>query len=152
MNLESLPLLIILAAGVIGHNHSVALAATFLLLVKLLGFSEWFTPLEKHGLNIGIIVLTIGILAPVASGKITLTHMAETFKSSTGLICLAAGVFVAWAGGLGLSLLKSSPELVSSLVIGTVAGVFFLKGVPVGPLIASGLVYLLLSLSKRFHS
>lgn len=152
MNLESLPLLIILAAGVIGHNNSVALAATFLLLVKLLGFSDWFVPLEKHGLNVGIIILTIGILAPVASGKITLAHMAATFKSSTGLICLAAGIFVAWAGGLGLGLLKSTPEVVSSLVIGTIVGVFFLKGVPVGPLIASGLVYLFLSLGKLFRS
>ena len=61
------------------------------------------------------------------------------------------GVFVAWAGGLGIPLLKTSPEIVSSLVIGTIAGVFFCNGIPVGPLIAAGLVYIVLSVGKLFQ-
>ena len=151
MNLDYLPLLIILALGVIGHNNSVAIAATVLMLIKLLGFNDWFPILEKHGLNIGIIVLTIGILAPIASGKINMGIMLDTFKTPTGIVAIAMGVFVAWAGGLGIPLLKTSPEIVSSLVIGTIAGVFFCNGIPVGPLIAAGLVYIVLSVGKLFQ-
>lgn len=151
MTLDYLPLLIILVLGVIGHNNSVAISATVLMLIKLLGFTDWFPVLEKHGLNIGIIILTIGILAPIASGKIDMDVIISTFKTPTGIVAIATGVFVAWAGGLGIPLLKSSPEIVSSLVIGTIAGVFFCNGIPVGPLIAAGLVYIVLSVGKLFQ-
>ncbi|MEG6584268.1 DUF441 domain-containing protein [Dendrosporobacter sp. 1207_IL3150] len=148
MSWELLPLLIILFFGVIGNNPSVGIAAAILLLIKLLGLTSWFTTIESKGISIGITILTLAILAPVASGKITLTNMFEAFKTPLGLISIAAGIFAAWAGGRGIPFMKDSPEVITSLIIGTIAGVCFFQGVPVGPLIAGGIVYMIVSITK----
>ncbi|QJW48515.1 DUF441 family protein [bacterium BFN5] len=148
MSSELLPLLIILILGVLANNTSVGIAATTLLLLKLLGLSNWFDAIESKGLSIGITILTIAILTPLASGRITLLNMVESFKNPIGLVAVAAGVFAAWAGGRGIPFMNNSPEIITSIIIGTIAGVCFLDGVSVGPLIAGGLVYLAMSISK----
>ena len=148
MSWEFLPLLMILVLGVLGNNSSVGIAAATLLLLKLLGLTAWFDAIETKGLSIGITILTIAILTPVASGRITMTDITAAFKTPVGLIAIAAGVFAAWAGGRGIPFMKESPEVITSIVIGTIAGVCFLDGVPVGPLIAGGIVYLILSVSR----
>lgn len=44
--------------------------------------------------------------------------------------------------------MTADPEVVASLMVGTIIGVVFFKGVPVGPLIASGILYCFM---KVFH-
>ncbi|GBG56915.1 UPF0756 membrane protein [Sporomusaceae bacterium FL31] len=151
MSSDLLPLLIILILGVLANNTSVGIAAATLLLLKLLGLSNWFDAIESKGLSIGITILTIAILTPVASGRITLLNMVESFKTPVGLVAVAAGVFAAWAGGRGIPFMNNSPEIITSIIIGTIAGVCFLDGVPVGPLIAGGLVYLAMSITKLWN-
>ncbi|SDF42028.1 DUF441 domain-containing protein [Sporomusa acidovorans] len=151
MNWDNLPLLLILVLSVIGNNNSVSIAVIILLLIKLLGFEAWFPFLESHGLNIGITILTIGILTPVAQGGISVKEMATAFKSSIGVISLAVGIFVSWAAGQGVSFMRDTPETVAAIIVGTIAGVCFLKGLAVGPLIAGGLVSLIISLLGKIH-
>lgn len=146
MSSESLTLLAILAISIIGHNSSVAWAAGILLALKLLGLSAWFPTIEAHGINYGILLLTMAILVPVANGKITFNIILESFKTPIGIIAILAGIFAAVSGGLGVEFLKNSPEIVSSLIIGTMLGVFFWHGITVGPLIAGGIVYMIYSL------
>lgn len=146
MALEDLPILLILVLAVLGKNQSVAAATAFLLLVKLLGLNGWFPVLEDKGFSLGITILTMAILVPVATGRITLQHMAQAFTTPLGLTAIAAGIFAAWAAGQGVFFIKVSPHMVSSLVVGTVLGVCFLHGVAIGPLIAGGLVSLVLAL------
>ncbi|MGQ7111923.1 DUF441 family protein, partial [Escherichia sp. TWPC-MK] len=55
----------------------------------------------------------------------------------------AVGVIVSWLGGRGVTLMGSQPQLVAGLLVGTVLGVALFRGVPVGPLIAAGLVSLI---------
>lgn len=150
MSLDNLPLLIILVLSVLGNNQSVAIAAGFLLVVKLLGLDGLFPILESKGMNIGITILTIAILTPLATGRISFTDMLNAFKSPIGVVALASGIFVAWAAGRGLLFINTSPQMVTSLVLGTVAGVCFLQGVAIGPLIAAGLVSLVVSLLNIF--
>ncbi|MDI7507198.1 DUF441 family protein, partial [Cronobacter dublinensis] len=47
-------------------------------------------------------------------------------------------------GGKGVALMGSQPSIVAGLLVGTVLGVALFRGVPVGPLIAAGLVSLLI--------
>lgn len=42
-----------------------------------------------------------------------------------------------------MTLMGSQPQLVAGLLVGTVLGVALFRGVPVGPLIATGLVSLI---------
>lgn len=151
MSWDYITLAVIFAVSFFGHNMSVAWASGILLAMKLLGLDQWFPAIEAHGLNLGIMLLTIAILIPVAAGRITLPIMLVSFKTPLGIIAIFAGVFAAVSGGYGLQLLRESPEVISSLIIGTMIGVFFWKGITVGPLIAAGIVYMVLSLGKLFH-
>ena len=54
---------------------------------------------------------------------------------------------MAWLGGRGVKLMTNQPDVVAGLLIGTVAGVAALRGVPVGPLIAAGLLTLFIGTS-----
>ncbi|WP_312134229.1 DUF441 family protein, partial [Leclercia sp.] len=74
----------------------------------------------------------------------TLIHAFMNWKS---LIAIAVGVFVSWLGGRGVTLMSSQPTLVAGLLVGTVLGVALFRGVPVGPLIAAGLVSLFIGKS-----
>lgn len=150
MSLDNLPLLIILVLAVFGNNQSVSVAAGFLLLVKLLGFNSWFPLLENKGMNIGITILTIAILTPLATGRISLYDMTAAFKSPIGMIALLTGIFVAWAAGRGLLFINTAPDMISSIVLGTVFGVCFLQGVAIGPLIAGGLISMMVAISNIF--
>lgn len=151
MSLENLPLLLILVLSVLGNNQSVALATSFLLVVKLLGLNSWFPILESKGMNVGITILTIAILTPLATGRISISNIIHAFKSPVGVLAIATGIFVAWTAGRGLLFINTTPEMVTFLVLGTVLGVCFLQGVAIGPLIAGGLVSLTIAFLKLFH-
>lgn len=152
MSNEYIILLVLLALSYIGHNMSVFYAVGVILILKVFQLDALMQFVETNGLNYGIILLTIAILIPLATGKITVQMMIHSFTTSpVGILALLAGVFAAVAGGSGVSLLKDSPDIVSSLIIGTMIGVFLFKGVAVGPLIAAGMTYMVLSLLKVFH-
>lgn len=151
MTNEYIILLILLALSYIGHNMSVFYAVGIILILKILQLDTLMHFIETNGLNYGIILLTIAILIPLATGKITIQMMIHSFISPIGILALLAGIFAAIAGGSGVSLLKNSPDIVSSLIIGTMIGVFFFKGIAVGPLIAGGITYMILNLLKLFH-
>jgi uncharacterized membrane protein (DUF441 family) len=146
MDITNLILLMLLAIGIIGNNHSVSIAVAVLLLVRLLSLDRVFPTLEQYGLHVGVIILTIGVLAPLASGKISSDVLLQTFVNWRALLAIAVGVFVSYLGGRGVSLMSTNPLLVTGLMIGTILGVALFKGVPVGPLIAAGMTAMLLGL------
>lgn len=144
MDITSLLLLGFAALGIISSNSPVTIAMVFLLLLRVLGLQQAFPWLEKYGLTIGIIILTIGVMTPLASGKISLQMIWQSFLHWKSLAAIAIGILVAYLGGRGAVLMGSQPTVVAGLLIGTVIGVAFFKGVPVGPLIAAGILSLLI--------
>ncbi|OTG93393.1 DUF441 domain-containing protein [Acinetobacter sp. ANC 3832] len=144
LDLNLIVLLVLLACGVFSHNSAVTIAAGVLIVFRITPLSEFFPLLQQHGLNIGIIILTIGVLTPIASGKIAGESILKSFMSWKSLLAIAIGLLVAWLGGRGVKLMSNQPDVVAGLLIGTVAGVAVLRGVPVGPLIAAGILSLLI--------
>lgn len=145
MNGDNMPLLVILILAVVGNNNSVSLAVLVLLLIKLLNFTAWFPYIESYGLNIGITILTMAVLTPLAQGRISIVEMMSAFKTQAGLIAIVVGVIVSWVATQGMFFLKASPETTTALIVGTIGGVCFLHGLAIGPLIAGGVVALLLN-------
>ncbi|MEB5929930.1 DUF441 domain-containing protein [Acinetobacter schindleri] len=145
LDLNLIVLLVLLACGIFSHNTAVTIAAGVLLVLKITPLNEMLPYVQTLGLNIGVIILTIGVLAPIASGKISGDSILKSFLSWKSLLAIAVGIFVAWLGGRGVKLMTNQPNVVAGLLIGTVAGVAFLRGVPVGPLIAAGILSLLIS-------
>ena len=147
LDLNLMVLIVLLACGIFSQNTAVTIAAAVLIVFRITPLSEFFPLLQQHGLNIGIIILTIGVLTPIASGKIPGDAILKSFLSWKSLLAVAIGVFVAWLGGRGVKLMTNQPDAVAGLLIGTVAGVAVLRGVPVGPLIAAGILTLFIGYS-----
>lgn len=147
IDLNLIVLIILLACGVLSQNTAITIAAAVLIVFRITPLSEFFPLLQQHGLNIGIIILTIGVLTPIASGTIAGNDILKSFLSWKSLMAIAVGVFVAWLGGRGVQLMANQPNVVAGLLIGTVAGVAILRGVPVGPLIAAGILSLVIGSS-----
>ena len=144
LDLNLIVLLVLLACGMFSHNSAVTIAAAVLIVLKITPLSSLLPYVQAHGLNIGIIILTIGVLTPIASGKIAGESILKSFLSWKSLLAIAIGVFVAWLGGRGVKLMSNQPDVVAGLLLGTIAGVAVLRGVPVGPLIAAGILSLLI--------
>lgn len=147
IDLNLIVLIVLLACGVLSQNTAITIAAAVLIVFRITPLSEFFPLLQQHGLNIGIIILTIGVLTPIASGTIAGNDILKSFLSWKSLMAIAVGVFVAWLGGRGVQLMANQPNVVAGLLIGTVAGVAILRGVPVGPLIAAGILSLVIGSS-----
>lgn len=147
LDLNLIVLIVLLACGVFSHNTAITIAAGVLIVFRITPLSEFFPYLQAHGLNIGIIILTIGVLTPIASGKISGEAIINSFMSWKSVFAIGVGLFVAWLGGRGVTLMTHQPNVVAGLLIGTIAGVALLRGVPVGPLIAAGILSLLIGKS-----
>ncbi|WP_019910644.1 DUF441 domain-containing protein [Paenibacillus sp. HW567] len=144
MDITSLLLLGFAALGIISKNSPITIAVIVLLLLRVLGLQQAYPWLEKYGLTVGIIILTIGVMTPLASGKISLDTIWHSFLHWKSLAAIGIGMLVAYLGGRGATLMGSQPTVVAGLLIGTVLGVALFKGVPVGPLIAAGILSLLI--------
>lgn len=131
----SLFLVMLIFLGVISQNNSITISATVLLLMQQTALVQFVPLVEKHGLNIG----TVGVLSPLVSGRVQVPPVAE-FLNFKIIASVLIGIFVAWLAGRGVFLMGQQPVLVAGLLIGTVIGVAFMGGIPVGPLIAAGIL------------
>lgn len=140
----SLPLLIILVAGLASGNSLVIGASSVLLFMESAGFSGAIVFLEEKALQLGLVFLTIAVLAPLAAGRITTEQILDTFFTLPGILAIIGGAAAAYISGQGISLLAGRPHIVSGIILGTIIGVIVLRGIPVGPLAAAGITALLL--------
>lgn len=149
----NIAILSILIVAVLGRANSVAAAACFLLIFRLLNIDSFIFPyLEKNGLFWGLVILTASILIPIASGRITLLNIRKIFTSWVGILALLLSLFTTYLSGLGLEYLTvdGRSDIMPALILGAVIAAAFLKGVPVGPLVTSGLLALFLKLIKKY--
>ncbi|MGY4677269.1 DUF441 domain-containing protein [Pasteurella sp. P03HT] len=145
-NSVALLLVVLILLGVLSNNSSVTISAAILLLMQQTFLAQYIPFMEKNGITIGIIILTIGVLSPIVSGKIQLPDL-SIFLNWRMWLAVAVGLLVAWLGGRGVSLMGTQPILLTGLLIGTILGVAFVGGIPVGPLIAAGILSLFLGKS-----
>jgi uncharacterized membrane protein (DUF441 family) len=138
-------LLAILFAAVLGKANSVAVAACALLIIKLLNLDKYIFPsIQKNGVFWGLILLTAAILIPIASGEISSMNIKNIFTSWVGIFALLLSAFTTYLSGLGLQYLTTEGHgaVMPAMILGAVIAAAFLGGVPVGPLITSGMLAL----------
>ncbi|AQR76124.1 DUF441 domain-containing protein [Paenibacillus larvae] len=145
MNGEVL-LVILIIVGLIGRSPIITTAACVLLIVKLISLDRFLPTIERRGLEIGLLFLTMGVLVPFASEHISFKDVASVFTTWPGILALFGGALATYMNGKGLELLKLDPQLIVGLVIGSIFGIVFMKGIPVGPLMAAGITAFLLKL------
>jgi uncharacterized membrane protein (DUF441 family) len=136
-------LLLILAAAIFGKANSVAIATCMLLMLKLLRMDKYVYPtIEKNGMTFGLILLIAAIMIPIANGKITFVNIKSVFASWIGLTALILSFLTTYLSGQGLNYLtvQGHSDIMPAMIVGAVAAAAFLGGVPVGPLITSGML------------
>lgn len=98
------------ALGFVSHNTTVAVSILVLIIVRVTPLNTFFPWIEKQGLTVGIIILTIGVMAPIASGTLPLhAHPLLCELEITGRYChrgirlgLAGAVSRSWVASLSL--------------------------------------------------
>ncbi|NLW55500.1 MAG: DUF441 domain-containing protein [Firmicutes bacterium] len=140
----NLVLFALFVLGMLAGNSLIAASAGALLIIKLLKMSFLLEVAERHSLEWGLLFLLIAVMVPLARGKVGGKELLQTFVTPVGLLSLLGGTIATYLCGQGLGLLNARPEVMAGLVVGTVLGVTFFKGIPVGPLAAAGLTALLL--------
>ncbi|WP_207789149.1 DUF441 domain-containing protein [Neobacillus terrae] len=135
-------LIMLLVIGLIAKNQSLMIAVGVLILLKIIGLEgKSFSFLQSKGINWGVTIITIAVLAPIASGEIGFRDLSSSFRSPFAWIALISGIVVAMLAKGGVSLLSEDPQITTALVMGTILAVSVFKGVAVGPLIGAGIAY-----------
>ncbi|HEY8495897.1 MAG TPA: DUF441 domain-containing protein [Limnochordales bacterium] len=142
-------LLLILAAGLLGGNELVSVSAAVLLFLRASGLGHAFQFLEEHGLDLGIVFLLLGLLLPFATDRLGVAATASSLTKPAGLIAVGVGTLAAYLAAQGVAMLRLHPEVLVGLIVGSVIGVYFLKGIPAGPLVAAGIASVLYRLVAR---
>ncbi|MCM3767215.1 DUF441 domain-containing protein [Neobacillus niacini] len=135
-------LVLLLVIGFIAKNSSLMVSIGVLFVLKLFGFdAKFFSFIQAKGINWGVTVITIAVLAPIASGEIGFKDLMAAFKSPYAWVALISGMLVALLAKGGVKLLGEDPQITVALVLGTILSVSIFKGVAVGPLIGAGIAY-----------
>lgn len=140
---------LILGIAYLGHNRALMVAAIVVMVLKLIPQTEkLMMMINQKGMDWGVTLISIAILIPIATGKVGFRDLVSAFYTPIGYIAVACGILVALLSAKGVYLLNSSPEVTVTLVLGTIIGVVFLRGVAAGPIIAAGMTYVILNV---FH-
>ncbi|MBU5593660.1 DUF441 domain-containing protein [Amphibacillus sp. MSJ-3] len=151
INSSTIFLILLFILGYIGKNESIMVAVYILLGIQLLKLDTRLFPfIQEKGMTIGITIITISVLIPIATGEIGFKDLIDSVKTYYGWIALGSGIFVALVARGGLDLLANDPHLTTALVMGTIIAVVFFQGVAVGPLIGAGIAYLIMRIFDFF--
>lgn len=131
--------------SVITRNKTMWISILMVLLLRI--FRTWpvLELLSAKGVNWGIILLTVGFLAPIASGKYSLEQLKAVFLTPEGFIAIGCGILVALLGAKGIAMGQTDMLVIVGVMVGTFLGVALLKGSPMGPLIGSGMAFVVIS-------
>jgi len=139
-------LVALIIIGLVGRSPIISTAACVLLIVKLVHLERFLPSIERRGLELGLLFLTFSVLVPFASERIQPKDVMNALTSWPGLLALTGGALATYVNGKGLEMLKFDPQLIVGLVVGSIIGIVFFRGIPVGPLMAAGLTALLFKL------
>ncbi|MFD3445338.1 DUF441 domain-containing protein [Microbacteriaceae bacterium 4G12] len=151
LNQATLFLFILLIIGYVAKNQSLTIAVIVLLILKwtFLG-GKVFPYLQQKGINLGVTIITIAVLVPIATGEIGFRQLIEAMKSYYAWIAVASGIAVALLAKGGVELLATDPQITAALVLGTILAVALFNGVAVGPLIGAGIAYAIMHSIQMF--
>ena len=131
-------------------NQSLLIASVVVLALKALPNSaKIMSWLSDKGINLGVTIISITILVPIA-GQIGLKDLIQSFKTPMGWLGILCGILVAVLSSKGVGLINQSPEITVALVLERFLA-SFLKGIAAGPIIASGMMYVIITTFQAFQ-
>lgn len=146
-----LMMIAILLIGYWAKNSSLVIAAGVVLVAMAIPYADTLFPwIRENGISLGVTVITVSILIPIATGELGMADLIDAFKSPLGWFGILCGILVAMLAAKGVALIGSNPLVTIALTLGTILGVVFFRGVAAGPVIAAGIVYWMMTLTSHF--
>jgi uncharacterized membrane protein (DUF441 family) len=145
-----LTLLLVFSLGLLTKNNILNSAAGILIVMQAMGFERLFPLLENRSLDFGLLFLTLAILVPLASGRINLSSILLSLWSPVGLVTILGGIAGAVLNARGVDLLLNEPSIIGGIIFGSLLGILFFGGIPVGPVMAAGLSSVLLKIWRHY--
>lgn len=142
-------LLFLISISFLGKNKPLFIGGIIVFILSFLNKGSLLKLNKDIFLNIGLTFLMIWILLPIiqTEEQMSLFNM-KGLLNMEGLISLLTGLFVVVIATKGLKLLDNNPSVLTGALIGSIIGVTFFGGIPVGMLSGSGIAYLILKLIK----
>lgn len=145
-----LVLVALIVIGLIGRSPIITTAACILLIVKLVHLERYLPSIERRGMELGLLFLTLAVLVPFAAGRVQAKDIINAFSGWIGWVALLGGAVATFLNSRGLEMLRVDPQLIVGIVIGSIVGILFLRGIPVGPLMAAGLTAVFIKVIQLF--
>ncbi|MCL5967680.1 MAG: DUF441 domain-containing protein [Firmicutes bacterium] len=145
LNAENLSLVALLLLGLWAGSGLVAASAAVLLVIRVVRLEALLPLLSENGVVIGLMFLTLAMLVPFAVGRVDFRQVLRTLTTWPGIAAMVAGAVATHVNGQGLDILTHHGELMVAIIIGSIIGIVLWGGIPVGPLMAGGLTYLMLA-------
>lgn len=137
---DILILVIVLMLGILAKSNVTAAAAAVLLLVKFFNMERFLPLIERRSLEIGLLFLNLSVLVPMMLNDKLINDVIKTLTSITGVVAITAGIIASQLNASGFVYVKTFPQYVIGIIVGTLLGIIFFKGFPVGPLMAGGIM------------
>jgi uncharacterized membrane protein (DUF441 family) len=125
------------------RSNLVASSAAILLAIRFTRLTFLFPILEKRGVELGLLFLTLAMLVPFAMGQVQVRTIFKSLWTVPGILAIVGGAVATNLNGRGLNMLTGHNELMVSLIVGSILGIVIWGGIPVGPLMAAGVTYVL---------
>ncbi|KOA20803.1 hypothetical protein CLHOM_09460 [Clostridium homopropionicum DSM 5847] len=138
--LSKIILIVLFILSLINKNKSLTGAAFIIFIISLIDNGKSADFIEKHFMNLGMTFLMIWMLAPLIKQTSIETIDLNQLLNARSIISIIAGILAVLVASKGVTFLKLNSDTMPGILIGSIIGVTFLGGVPVGPLIASGIV------------
>ncbi|AUW94512.1 DUF441 domain-containing protein [Sulfobacillus sp. hq2] len=143
---ETIGLLLLLLLGMWARSNLIAASAAILLVIRFTRMNFLYPILERRGVEIGLLFLTMAMLIPFALGKVNVKEVFQSFFTLPGILAVVGGAIATNLNGRGLHLLANNSHLMFGLIVGSILGIVLWGGIPVGPLMAAGTTYLMLEM------
>ncbi len=93
LNNATIGLLVLLLLGIWARSNLIAAAAAILLVIRFARLSFLFPMLERRGVELGLLFLTLAMLVPFALGKVTVRDIAKGLLTVPGILAVVGGGF-----------------------------------------------------------
>lgn len=144
--LSKIILIVLFILSLINKNKSLTGAAFIIFVISLIDNGKSAEFIEKHFMNLGMTFLMIWMLVPLIKQTSVESININQLLNLRSIISIIAGISAVLVASKGVTFLKLNSDTMPGILIGSIIGVTFLGGVPVGPLIASGMVFGILKL------
>ncbi|WP_018247381.1 DUF441 domain-containing protein [Orenia marismortui] len=132
-------LFIIFSIGLLSKSDLLVIASIILFFLKLTKLDNALVILDNLGLKIGLVFLLLSVLVPLIDESLSIKEIIKSYKSILSFFALISGILATKVVGAGIGLLDEEPQLIIGMLFGSIIGIVFFGGVPVGPLLAAGL-------------